>query len=93
MQEIFGNSQPSVEGIPQLLAQLAPFLPSAPPCRFKEAPRLSQVKLSIYWNLLQKKKKNLNIVLVSKECSLSLSSCWIGNPGAHRGHKGRAGAV
>lgn len=35
MQEILGHSQPSAEGIPWLLAQLTPLLPSAPPCRFE----------------------------------------------------------
>lgn len=35
MQEILGDFQPSVEGSPWLLAQLAPFLPSAPPCTFE----------------------------------------------------------
>lgn len=35
MLEILGDSQPSVEGSPWLLAQLALLLPSAPPCTFE----------------------------------------------------------
>lgn len=62
---VFG--EPQHHGAALLLQALSSSQPPA-----KQARRRSQVKLSIYWILLQKK---LNIVLVLKECFFSLSFC------------------
>lgn len=81
MQEILGDSQPSVEGILWLLAQLmAPFLPSAPPCRFEAGNLLTNPVWFFHLSLLHRRGTGS---LLSQQChrNCSLKILGSGSPG------------